>query len=326
MSVLTMEPESAQLSMDLSVDEQTELALCEAVVKRGRQVFLEVGGALSVIKSKRLFRATHDNFEDYCQEVHDISLSSAYAFIRAFGITETLQNSAKDLPLPGNPDQALALRNVPKEEQAEVWEKAVETAPEGNLTAAHVQETANKHLGKPEPEAPAPKEESTAASEPEAKTVVSEIVTTIEKTVEEKSTVTDNRSSTQPPAVTKPTNDQRPTTPAPPAGGSDFVQCLIPRDEDDWLWEQGLTAATAIAELRSTRAQLYNANLSLRRPQLTDKAYRMLLALTEDHNAKHPGEPILPVQMLQASLEVRCGILGITIPESDESEETTNEQ
>jgi len=36
-----------------------------------------------------------------------------------------------------------ALKDLPPEKQAEVWKEAVETAPEGKITAAHVQSVAD---------------------------------------------------------------------------------------------------------------------------------------------------------------------------------------
>lgn len=136
--------------LELTTEEQTELALCEAVVLKGRQTFLEVGGALLTIQKKRLYRGTHDTFEDYCREVHDISRSSAYALITAFGISENVQHDAQNLPPIANARQALALRNVPEEERQEVYREAVQTAPEGKLTAAHVQAVADCHTRKTE--------------------------------------------------------------------------------------------------------------------------------------------------------------------------------
>lgn len=281
--------DDGQLVMDLTAEEQTELALCEAIIERGRQVFLEVGGALATIQEKRLYRATHASFETYLREKWEISRTYAYEMIAAYGIVENVRHAGQSEVLPENPRQALALRNVPDAEQAGVLQKAVDTAPEGKLTAAHIQHVADQHTGKDV-------EKAEAAGIP----------------------VTDNRSVQKPPDAPKPTQE----TPAPSAGG-DFLQCLIPREEDDWLWENDLTAATAIAELRSARAQLAAFQVTLQRPQLTDRAYLALQALTDHHNAKHPGEPILPAIMLESSLVVRCGILGITIPEN---EETANEQ
>jgi len=314
-------PETGQLAMDLSVEEQTELALCEAVIERGRKAFLEVGGALMTIQEKRLYRATHTTFDAYCREKWQIGKSYAYDMIAAYGIVENVRHSGQTDALPENPKQALALRQVPKEEQAEVLQKAVETAPEGGVTAAHIEETANRHLGKPEP--------FVTEVSPKTEPVVTEIAPTVEKAAEARPVVTDTRASQAPPAPpTAPaTAPQAPRPPEATPSTGNFVQCVIPSDEDDWLWENGLTAATAIAELRSVRAQLYHANLALGRPQLTDKAHRLLLALTENHNKKHPDKQLLPVQVLEATLEVRCGIVGIELPDdTNESEENNDEQ
>lgn len=343
--------EEGQLVMDLTAEEQTELALCESVIERGRKAFLEVGGALMTIQEKRLYRATHTTFEDYLREKWEISRTHAYDMIAAFGIVENVRHAGHSEVLPENPRQALALRGVAPEEQGEVMAKAVSTAPEGGVTAAHIQKVADQHTGKDVEKAQRAEE----AKETQATSAVTgfmdapntlpqeaeaEPENLSKKSSDESGTpaadsgqaspllVSDHRASQAPPAPpTAPAT--LPPAPRPPEATpstGNFVQCVIPSDEDDWLWENGLTAATAIAELRSARAQLYHANLSLGRPQLTDKAHRLLLALTENHNKRYPDQPLLPVQVLEATLEVRCQIVGIQLPdETNESEENDDE-
>lgn len=53
--------------------------------------------------------------------------------------------------LPANEAQARPLTSFPAEQQAEVWQEAVETAPAGKLTGAHVERTVAR-FRQPEPE------------------------------------------------------------------------------------------------------------------------------------------------------------------------------
>ena len=50
-----------------SIDEANDLARLEAIVAKGLQTFLEVGAALTEIWDRKLYRAEHATFADYCK-------------------------------------------------------------------------------------------------------------------------------------------------------------------------------------------------------------------------------------------------------------------
>lgn len=52
----------------LSVPEARELKALEAAIQQGMTAFVRVGRALTEIRERRLYRATHETFEAYCQE------------------------------------------------------------------------------------------------------------------------------------------------------------------------------------------------------------------------------------------------------------------
>jgi hypothetical protein len=56
------------------------------------------------------------------------------------------------LPEPANERQARALASLTPEEQIEAWQAAVQTAPNGRVTAAHVKRTVKRLTGKKETE------------------------------------------------------------------------------------------------------------------------------------------------------------------------------
>jgi hypothetical protein len=341
MGLALAERETAQLELDLTAEEQTEFERCEETLRLVGQAVFDGAEALETIRDKRLYRATHSNFDTYCEERVGISGSQAHDLIKARQILQNVQDSGHLLPILRNPAQALALRNVPEAEQGNVLQTAVETAPNGALTASHIKKTADEHLGKTVPEPPQqeePKPATPTLERPDASNLLrpmspTETGESAEKLSDEEETsptpaltVVDNRSAAATP--TAPTQTTTPKAAAPtksaetaPAS-SNFVQHMIPRDEDDWLWENELTAATAIAALREVRVQLANANMALSRPQLTPKAEKALMALVEFRNSKPETEPVTAIELLETILVVRCDQAGITI---DESEETSDE-
>lgn len=350
--------DEGQLVMDLTELEQNTLQVCEEIIERNLKAFIETGDALLAIRDGRLYRATHNTFEDYCLNKWGLKQSRAYQLMDAAEVVHDLKSSTI-VELPANEAQARPLTSIETpEERREVWKEAVETAPEGKVTAAHVQAVADRHTGKD-----LEKQQAEAAKEAAAEKAVDSFMDAPasqpepEETVEEASEdvppaddgarqvgsviddgpmppetlatseplpVTDNRAATkekveEPKAATSP--------PAPTPSDSGWRTCLMPSSEYEWMTENGYTPATAVAALRELRPQLYNATLSLSRPQLTAKAERALEALVKHHGEKHPNAPILPAMMLETVLAVRCGMMGIELSDDDddESEETDHE-
>lgn len=128
---------------DLTTTERlTEL---ETVIERGLQTFVEVGNALMEIRDGRLYRAEHDTFEDYCRDRWGMVASRARQLIGAAQVVSNLSVTNVTPVLPANEAQARPLTGLPPEYQIEVWEAAVDTAPNGKPTAAHVQDVVNNY-------------------------------------------------------------------------------------------------------------------------------------------------------------------------------------
>jgi protein gp37 len=124
----------------LSAKERTRLAKCEAVIARGFGTFYEVGRALTEIRDDRLYRETHKTFEAYVREKFEIDRRRAYRMIDAATVTDFVVNLPQNPP--ANEAQAYAL--VPLKDDPDAlrtaWQRAVETAPAGAITAAHVKQ------------------------------------------------------------------------------------------------------------------------------------------------------------------------------------------
>lgn len=116
-----------------------DLEQCEQVIARGLATFVEVGQALARIRDARLYRETHDTFEDYCQERWQMTRKRAYDLIAAEQVTTALSPNGDT---PSNEAQArelAPLRDEP-ERMTEAWQQATATAAaEGRqVTAADV--------------------------------------------------------------------------------------------------------------------------------------------------------------------------------------------
>jgi hypothetical protein len=143
------------MSEALTPVEAGTLQAYEKAIERGLQSFVEVGRALMQIRDSKLYRATHATFEDYCEGRWQMSKSRAYQVMEASGVAERVQNSGRTLPPISTASHAEALAELPDDEQAEAYEEAVETAPDGKVTAEHVAEVVEKR--KPsKPSAPKP--------------------------------------------------------------------------------------------------------------------------------------------------------------------------
>lgn len=123
------------------INTDKELERLEGVIRKNLAAFYEVGQALMAIRDKRLYLhkngGKYQTFEAYCQGVWDFNSSRARQLIMA---TEALENvkSVTSGNTPSSERQARPLSKLEPEQQRQAWQKAVETAPEGKVTAAHV--------------------------------------------------------------------------------------------------------------------------------------------------------------------------------------------
>lgn len=124
--------------IDLTTIETEKLTELETVIEHGLQTFVEVGNALMEIRDKRLYLVVHDTFENYCRDRWGFTRMRASQLISA---VEVVQNVNRGLQIPQNERQARALVGLAPEHQIEVWEAAADTAPNGNITAAHIERT-----------------------------------------------------------------------------------------------------------------------------------------------------------------------------------------
>ena len=124
----------------LTTNEQAQLDDCEAVIERGLNSFVEVGQALIKVRDQRLYRSDYDIFEDYCRNRWGFSGERARLLMRGAEVVERLTETPTMVGvLPTSERQARPLATLPSQDQSAAWQRAVETAPDGKVTAAHVQ-------------------------------------------------------------------------------------------------------------------------------------------------------------------------------------------
>lgn len=126
----------------LSLIEVQRLNVLESVIDAGLQTFVHVGNALLEIRDNRLYRQTHGTFEAYCGDRWQMSRIHAYRMIEAATVVGNLLPTGN---IPTAERQARPLTTLQPEAQREVWQVAVETAPNGKVTAAHVQTTVDRY-------------------------------------------------------------------------------------------------------------------------------------------------------------------------------------
>lgn len=133
----------------LNSEEQSNLAECEAAIERILGGFYETGGALQKIRDERLYRATHATFEKYCRERWGFSRQRANQLIGASGVIESLTTMVVK---PATERQAREMIGLDPDDQRKVWQTALETAPGGLITAAHIRDTREALINSPKQE------------------------------------------------------------------------------------------------------------------------------------------------------------------------------
>ncbi|MDR6563797.1 MULTISPECIES: hypothetical protein [unclassified Arcicella] len=147
--------ESITLSA-LNTIELDRLSLCESVIEKGLNTFVEVGNALFEIRNNKLYRDKFTTFESYCRDRWNLKRQRAYELMDAAAVVNTLseisdkneQDSQVSIIVPTKESHAAALSKVPEEFRSEVWEKALEkNQSSGKVITAKMIDSIAKELG-----------------------------------------------------------------------------------------------------------------------------------------------------------------------------------
>lgn len=121
--------------LTLSDLESETLSRLEETIESGIASFLTTGEALTKIRDKRLYRATHGTFEAYCREKWGMSRVQAHRLITSAEVVEMLPIGNKSAITTES--QARELARVEPERRQEVVEKA-SVATGGKITAVAI--------------------------------------------------------------------------------------------------------------------------------------------------------------------------------------------
>lgn len=132
------------MDSQLTVVEQSELDRNEAVIQQGLRTFVDVGNALAAIRDGRLYRQDYKTFEDYCRDRWGFGSDYARRQIRAAQTIENLKTEPIGSVFPTTESQVRPLARLEPDEQVVAWREAVETSPNGKVTAAHVTAVVNQ--------------------------------------------------------------------------------------------------------------------------------------------------------------------------------------
>jgi|SRR5262245_16126273 len=130
---------------DLTPAEVSALEACERRIAAGLQTFLEVGQDLMTIRDGKLYRRDYGTFEEYLRQRWDMDRSYGKRLMAAAQVVESLKMAPMGAILPVNERQVRPLTSLEPEDQRTVWQAAVQTAPEGKPTGAHVERVVKQH-------------------------------------------------------------------------------------------------------------------------------------------------------------------------------------
>ncbi len=137
---------SVEVVEELSPEEAADRQRLELKVERA---FYESGLALKQLRDKRLYRSTHNTFEQYCQDRFGYNRISAHYKITAseiFGNLFTFSEQDEQI-LPTKETQVRPLARLTPNEQQQVWQQAVEVAGGKVPTERIVKEAVLRHKG-----------------------------------------------------------------------------------------------------------------------------------------------------------------------------------
>ena len=140
-TVEVLDPQTENLPA-MTKAEKKRLDELETIIKDNIEGFFKVGFALREIREKKLYREKFGTWEEYCRVLWDMSDRYAEYQIKASNVVDNLTQNSNNCSsfghLPKNEAQARPLTNLSTDAQVLAWQRVVDTAPDGKITAAHV--------------------------------------------------------------------------------------------------------------------------------------------------------------------------------------------
>jgi len=127
------------MSETLAITRNTQdLERLEGIIQKNIGAFYEVGRALMEIRDKKYYCEVlgFETFEAYCKSKWDFNRAHAYRLIDSAKVIDAVSPIGDIQPVTES--QARPLARLEPDKQREAWQQAVDTAPDGKVTAAHV--------------------------------------------------------------------------------------------------------------------------------------------------------------------------------------------
>ena len=115
------------------------------------QAFYIAGQALKTLRDKRLYRETHNRFEDYLSDRFGFTKRKAYYLIDAYEVVNNLKSEQFVHFLPTNESQCRELAKLPVPQQAPAWVSALEEVGRGKAPPARIIKQVVKEIKGVEP-------------------------------------------------------------------------------------------------------------------------------------------------------------------------------
>lgn len=142
---------------ELAITKNTaELERLEGVIQKNLGAFYEVGRALAEIRDRGYYRDVlgFETFEEYCKTKWDMGRSYAYSLMDSATVIENVRNCGQIEAAPATESQCRPLARLEPDQQREAWQQAVDTAPEGKVTAAIVAKVVKEMTAPEKPREP----------------------------------------------------------------------------------------------------------------------------------------------------------------------------
>lgn len=132
--------------------EREDLVECERVIEAGLKEMVAGAAAMTIIRSKRLYRETHETFEAYIEQRWGVSVRHAYRLMDAAAVMKNLApiEGMSPFVMPAGESQIRPLKDLPAEKQTEGWLQAIAEAPNGRPTQAITRRVVDRMLGRAE--------------------------------------------------------------------------------------------------------------------------------------------------------------------------------
>ncbi len=133
------------MNEQLTIQENTRLRHCEAVIEKSMSSFYDMGIALREIRENRLYKESFSTFDDYCIAKWGIKKDYANKVIGSSDVIDNLNTIVSVLPTTET--QARPLTKLDPELQQKVWQEVVLKANETNepITAKKVEQEVMKY-------------------------------------------------------------------------------------------------------------------------------------------------------------------------------------